>query len=92
MSWEVFFTRRFGRSYKKLQPRVQDCVDTAIAKISERPADAETKTGDLLGIFVHKFRCDEVLYLLAFSLDDFLRLIYLEQIGSHQNFYRDLKT
>ena len=66
-------------------------MDEAIAKISEQPTDAESKSGDLLGIFVHKFRCEGSLYLLAFSLDEILRLIYLEQIGSHQNFYRDLK-
>jgi len=31
------------------------------------------------------------LYLLGYSLDDSVRLIYLEAVGPHENFYRDLK-
>jgi mRNA interferase RelE/StbE len=28
---------------------------------------------------------------LGYSMDDGLRLIYLESLGSHENFYRDIK-
>jgi mRNA interferase RelE/StbE len=31
------------------------------------------------------------LYLLAYTCEDAVRLIYLEALGPHENFYRDLK-
>jgi hypothetical protein len=40
---------------------------------------------------VYKFKSNGQLYLLGYSIDDGLRLIYLEAISSHENFYRDVK-
>ena len=51
----------------------------------------EKKKGDLSELWVFKFRSSNQLYLLGYSIDDGLRLIYLESIGSHENFYRDIK-
>jgi hypothetical protein len=31
------------------------------------------------------------LYLLGYSLDDRVRLVYLEAVGPHEKFYRDLE-
>ena len=31
------------------------------------------------------------LYLLGYTVDDEVCLVYLEAVGSHENFYRDLK-
>jgi mRNA interferase RelE/StbE len=42
-------------------------------------------------LFVYKFHSQGQLYLLGYTLDDGVQLIYLEAIGSHENFYRDLK-
>jgi mRNA-degrading endonuclease RelE of RelBE toxin-antitoxin system len=40
---------------------------------------------------VYKFRSQNQLYLLGYTIDDVVRLVYLEAIGPHENFYRDLK-
>lgn len=40
---------------------------------------------------VHKFHSGGLLYLLGYTLDESVRLGYLEAVGSHENFYRDLK-
>jgi hypothetical protein len=40
---------------------------------------------------VYKFRSQNQLFLLGYSLDEGVRLIYLEAVGPHENFYRDLK-
>ncbi len=40
---------------------------------------------------VYKFRSQGQLYLLGYTLDDAVQLVYLEAIGPHENFYRDLK-
>ena len=55
------------------------------------PEIGERKKGDLAALWVYKFRSQNQLYLLGYSRDDGLRLIYLEAVGPHENFYRDLK-
>ncbi|MDD2722969.1 MAG: type II toxin-antitoxin system RelE/ParE family toxin [Methylovulum sp.] len=40
---------------------------------------------------VHKFRSHGQLYLLGYTFNDAVRWVYLEAIGVHENFYRDLK-
>lgn len=91
MSYDVLQTRRFGRQYKKLNANVVLDVDTAVAEVAETPSIGERKKGDLVSLFVYKFRSQNQLYLLGYTLDDGLRLVYLQAVSSHEHFYRDLK-
>ncbi len=91
MSWGVRQTRRFARSYKKLHDNMVADVDAAVEAIAENPDIGAKKKGDLAELWVYKFRCLGQLYLLGYTRDDGVRLIYLEAIGPHENFYRDLK-
>ena len=91
MSYAVSQTRRFAREYKKLHDNVAADVDDAVATIAANPVVGERKRGDLANLLVYKFRSQTQLFLLGYSIDDGLRLIYLEAIGPHENFYRDLK-
>ncbi len=91
MSWEVRQTRRFARAYKKLHDNVVATVDDAVEVVSENPDVGEKKKGDLARLWVYKFRSQGQLYLLGYTREDELRLIYLEAVGPHENFYRDLK-
>ena len=92
MSWEVRQTRRFARSYKKLTNAtlIAD-TDAAVAAIANDPEVGERKKGDLAQLWVHKFRSNGQLYLLGYTREDSVRLVYLEALGPHENFYRDLK-
>ena len=49
----------------------------------------EAKKGDLSGVFVYKFKCVGQPALLAYEYDPATRLLLL--LGSHENFYRELK-
>jgi len=91
MTWPVQQTRRFSRQYKKLHDNTALDVDAAVAQISENPKIGERKKGDLASLRVFKFRSAGQLYLLGYTLDEAIRLIYLEAVGPHENFYRDLK-
>lgn len=91
MSYSLKQTRRFARAYKKLHDNVVADVDTAAEVIADNPAVGERKKGDLAELFVYKFRSQNQLYLLGYTVDDEIRLIYLEAVGPHENFYRDLK-
>lgn len=91
MSWKVLQTRRFTRVYKKLHDTLVKDVDAAIGEVAENPDIGERKKGDLAALWVHKFRSHGQLYLLGYTRDDGVRLVYLEAIGPHENFYRNLK-
>lgn len=92
MSWQVLQTRRFGRVYKKLTNAalIAD-TDAAVATVADNPDVGERKKGDLAQLWVHKFRSQGQLYLLGYTREEEVRLIYLEALGPHENFYRDLK-
>lgn len=91
MSWAVRQTRRFARTYKKLHDNIACEVDTAVKAVADNPDIGELKKGDLAQLRVFKFRIHGQLYLLGYTRDDEVRLIYLEAVGPHENFYRDLK-
>lgn len=84
-------TRRFARAYKKLHDNVAADVDAATEVIAADPAVGERRKGDLAQLLVYRFRSQNQLYLLGYTVDDTVRLIYLEAVGPHENFYRDLK-
>jgi mRNA-degrading endonuclease RelE of RelBE toxin-antitoxin system len=91
VSWELRQTRRFGRVYKKLPNNVVVEVDAAIDVVAQNPDVGEKKKGDLADLWVYKFRSLGQLYLLGYTRNDEIRLVYLEALGTHENFYRDLK-
>lgn len=91
MSYTLKQTRRFARAYKKLHDNVAVDVDAATEVVAANPAVGERKKGDLADLFVYKFRSQNQLYLLGYTVDDEVRLVYLEAVGPHENFYRDLK-
>jgi mRNA interferase RelE/StbE len=92
MSWQVQQTRRFARVYKKLiQASLIADTDIAVATVADNPDVGERKKGDLDQLWVYKFRSQGQLYLLGYTREDTLRLIYLEVMEPHENFYRDFK-
>ena len=91
MSYSLKQTRRFARAYKKLHDNVAADVDEATRVVAADPTLGERKKGDLSELFVYKFRSQNQLYLLGYTIDDEIRLIYLEAVGPHENFYRDFK-
>ncbi len=86
----LLVTPTFIRATKKLHPPQKLELDAALRVISGNPAIGETKVGDLVGIRVYKFRLGSQMCLLAYRIldEESLKLITL---GSHENFYRDLK-
>ena len=79
----------FKRAYKRLHPNQKADVDDAVADIVRDPSIGEARKGDLAGVFVHKFKCNGQPTLLAYEYDPETLLLLL--LGSHENFYRELK-
>lgn len=79
----------FRRAYKKLHLTEKNLIDKAIREIMADPKIGELKKGDLAGVCVHKFKVNQQEKLLAYEYDH--EKLLLLDIGSHENFYRDLK-
>jgi mRNA interferase RelE/StbE len=86
---EIFQTHQFEKLVKKLPAKHKKSLDEAIKEILKDPQIGEGKVGDLSGVYVYKFRLNNVLTLLAYSVDD--NSMTLLSFGPHENFYRDLK-
>ncbi len=82
-------TNAFLRAYKKLHNNQKDAVDQAVADIIRDPTLGEAKRGDLSGVYVHKFDCVNQQFLLAYEYDPTTRVLLL--VGTHENFYRNVK-
>lgn len=87
---KIFQSSSFAKKIKKLKNNRKEDLDNAIREIIETPEIGAEKKGDLKGIFVHKFKVQGALYLLSYRfIGEDLELIML---GSHENYYRDLKS
>jgi len=86
---KILQTNNFKRKVKNLHKDEKIEVDKAIKKIQKNTEIGEAKKGDLLGVWVYKFKMKSKKILLAYSFDE--KTIILLALGSHENFYRDLK-
>ena len=87
-------TPLFERTVKKLSKQDKADLDEAVKLVAKDPDIGERKVGDLLGVSVYKFKMNKQPVLLAYSVDEedsSIITLYLLKLGSHENFYRDLK-
>ncbi|MDY6951462.1 MAG: type II toxin-antitoxin system RelE/ParE family toxin [Thermodesulfobacteriota bacterium] len=86
---KVLQSRSFQRKVKKFTKKQKLLLDEQVKLIVEDPKIGAEKKGDLRGVYVHKFKIKADLYLMAYRIvDENLELI---TIGSHENYYRNLK-
>ncbi len=87
---EISQTPSFKRSVKKLHKEQRKILEEAIRSIVKQPTIGQAKKGDLAGIRVYKFKMFNQLILLAYQHN--VDQLILVALGSHENFYRDLKN
>ena len=85
---EVIQSPLFAKQKKKLKNNQIKKLDEAIKTIMAEPAIGSSKSGDLHGVRVYKYKLGNKLILLAYEIID--SKLYLYTFGSHQNFYREL--
>lgn len=83
-------SKSFTKTIKKLHDNQLKDLDDAISKLIENPILGNLKTGDLADLRVYKFRMINQLMLLAYYHQN--NKLILSALGSHENFYRDLKN
>ncbi|MDR1499150.1 MAG: type II toxin-antitoxin system RelE/ParE family toxin [Rickettsiales bacterium] len=82
-------TNSFEKTFKKLHQNQREDVLLAIETVVTNPDIGEKKIGDLDGVRVYKFKIVNQLALLAYEFNS--DEIMLLSLGSHQNFYENLK-
>lgn len=87
---KIYQSRLFEKKVKKLSKAEKEALDREVKNIAENPNIGEEKKGDLRGVFVHKFKLKTNYFLLAYRKAD--KDLELAMIGSHENYYRDLKS
>lgn len=97
LNYKPPFSKFVKKAHKPLQHAIEDAVD----EVCENPEIGEVKVGDLAGIRVYKFKFNRQEYLIAYrpptpeaqrqGVDVELLIIDSYQVGSHENFYDELK-
>ena len=93
---QLNYKRPFATFVKKANKPLQLAIEDAVLYIQNSPASGEVKTGDLKDVYVYKFRFNKQEYLIAYNFGqttDLVTLILIDfyQVGSHENFYEELK-
>ena len=83
-------TPSFGRSLKRLHKGEKKSLDKAVSAVVDNPKIGVGKAGDLAGIYIYKFKSNDVQWLLAYRVES-KEEIKLLVVGPHENFYRDLR-
>ncbi|MFC4699805.1 type II toxin-antitoxin system RelE/ParE family toxin [Glaciecola siphonariae] len=87
----VLQTQNFKKAVKKLHKNQKFDLDKAVKAIMEDPLLGEQKRGDLSFLRVHKFKMVKQLTVLEYSHENGTVVLELFALGSHENFYRDVK-
>ncbi|MEA1936481.1 MAG: type II toxin-antitoxin system RelE/ParE family toxin [Thermodesulfobacteriota bacterium] len=87
---KVIQSRYFEKKVKRFRKQDKKKLDKQVHKILDNTGIGQEKKGDLRGVFIHKFKIQNIQYLLSYRfVGDALELI---MIGPHENYYRDLEA
>ena len=87
----ILQTPTFRKAVKKLKPNQKKHLDNAVKELIKDPLLGEQKRGDLAFLRVYKFKMIKQLTLLGYSYDEGVLTLELMALGTHENFYRDIK-
>ncbi|MEA3303660.1 MAG: type II toxin-antitoxin system RelE/ParE family toxin [Pseudomonadota bacterium] len=84
-------TPSFKKAVKKLHKNQKKELDKAVKTLMDAPLLGEQKKGDLSFLRVYKSKMVKQMTLLGYSYENDSVILELIAIGSHENFYRDVK-
>ena len=90
-SLSVIQSHSFKKAVKKLHKNQKADLDAAVRTIIDNPNLGIQKVGDLSSVRIYKFKMLKQLILLAYQIDDGQLVLTLLMVGTHENFYRDVK-
>ncbi len=87
---KVLMAPRFAKHLKRLHPFEKKVMDKTVQKIINNPKIGEAKIGDLIGVYIYKFKVKDQQWLMAYEVIS-NKSLKLLMFGPHENFYRKLK-
>jgi len=87
---QIIVSSHFVKFKKRAHSKLQLTIDEQVKLIIENPEIGELKKGDLKTVRILKFKFNKQLYLLSYEFK--METLFLYTIGSHENYYRDLKN
>lgn len=87
----VVQTPTFKKAVKKLKTNQKQELDVAVKALMAKPRLGEQKKGDLAFLRVYKFKMNKQLTLVGYSFNDGTLTLELMALGTHENFYRNIK-
>jgi mRNA-degrading endonuclease RelE of RelBE toxin-antitoxin system len=88
---QVLQTPTFKKAVKKLKPNQKKDLDVAVKELIANPNIGEQKKGNLALLRIYKYKMNKQLTLLGYSFNEGTLVLELMALGSHENFYRDVK-
>jgi len=88
---QVLQTNAFKKAYKKLHRNQLPVVNEALDDIIKNPGIGEKKVADLSWLRVYKFKLHAQLVLIGYTFEERELVLTFVAMGSHENFYRDIK-
>ena len=93
----IVYKKTFAQFVKKASRPLQLTIEIKVIEVCNNPRLGRQKLGDLQAVFVYKFRFNTQEYLMAYQFDNYAdgtEISWIEfcQIGSHENFYTQLKN
>ncbi len=86
---DILYKPPFKKFVKKQSRAFQLAIEDEVEGVRSSPDMGEAKKGDLSGARVHKFKFQRQEYLIAYKEEGNTIIFYM--IGTHENFYRELK-
>ena len=86
---EIFYKPPFRKFVKKQTRSFQLVVEDKVEEITISPNMGESKKGNLTGFQAHKFSYEKQNFLIAYRFKEAVIVFFM--IGTHENFYRELK-
>jgi mRNA-degrading endonuclease RelE of RelBE toxin-antitoxin system len=80
----------FRKFVKKQNRAFQLAIEDEVYEVLKTPHAGEQKKGDLAGLRARKFKFHGQEYLMAYTIQG--RDVVFYMIGTHENFYRELKS
>lgn len=87
---KILQSRSFKNKIKRFNKQNKELLDNQIHIIIDNPQIGDKKKGELRDIYVHKFKIENTQYLLSYRF--YNEILELIMIGTHENYYRNLKT
>jgi hypothetical protein len=87
---DISYKPPFRKFVKKQTRPFQLAIEDEVEQVVQNPLSGESKKGDLVGFQIHKFFYHKQQFLMSYVIESGSLTFFT--VGSHENFYRELKN